>query len=179
MVTKQIKYRDFKKADMNEMIKDMNLDSINLISENLEELLLEFRSCVSKSIETRAPMKLSKIPFRDSRPWYNTEQQALKRSVRYRERVWHRYKQDDQWHAYGEYCNKYTKSLTITRMKYTLIEITKFKGNTKHLHKLIAELTASKVVNPLPEGLSHEDLAEHFANFFIEKIENIRHKLNN
>ena len=39
MVTKQIKYRDFKKVNMIEMIKDMNLDSINLVSENLEELL--------------------------------------------------------------------------------------------------------------------------------------------
>ena len=66
MVTKQIKYRDFKKANMIEMIKDMNLDSINLASENLEELLSEFRSCVSKSVEKHAPMKLSKTHFRDS-----------------------------------------------------------------------------------------------------------------
>ena len=74
---------------------------------------------------------------------------------------------------------KYTKNLTLTRMKYTQNEITKFKGNLKHLCKLIAELTGSKVENPLPEGLSDEDLVEHFANFFIEKIENIRDKLNN
>ena len=43
MVTKQIKYRDFKKVNMTEMIEDMNLDSINLVSENLEELMSEFR----------------------------------------------------------------------------------------------------------------------------------------
>ena len=102
--------------------------------------------------------KLSKIPFRDSRPWHNIELQALKRSVRNRERIWCRYKQDHQWHAYREYHNKYTKDLTITRMKYTQNEITKFKGNSKHLHKLIAELTGSKVENPLPEGLSDEVL---------------------
>ena len=35
-----------------------------------------------------------------------------------------------------------------------------------------------KAENPLPEGLSDEDLAEHFANFFIGKIENIGDKLN-
>ena len=63
-------------------------------------------------------------------------------------------------------------------MIYTQNEVAKFKGNSKHLHKLIAELTGLKVENPLPEGLSDEDLAEHFANFFIGKIENIRHKLN-
>ena len=66
MVIKQIKYRDFNKANMTEMIEDMNLDSINLDGENLEELVSEFRSCVAKSLEKHAPMKLSKIPFRDS-----------------------------------------------------------------------------------------------------------------
>ena len=80
---------------------------------------------------------------------------------------------------YREYHDKYTTNLTITRMMYTQNEIIKFKGNSKHLHKLIVELTGSKVVNPLPKGLSDEDLAEHFAHFFIKKIENIRDKLNN
>ena len=55
-------------------------------------------------------------------------------------------------------------------MMYTQNEFTKFKGNSKHLHRLIAEFTGSKVENPLPEGLSDEDLAEHFANFFIKKL---------
>ena len=90
-----------------------------------------------------------------------------------------KYKQDHQWHAYKEHYNKYTKFLRTPRMMYTLNEITKFKGISKHLYKLIAELTGSKVENPLPEGLSDEDLAEHFANVFIAKIENIRNKLNN
>ena len=81
MVTKQIKYRDFNKVNMMEMIEDMNLDSINLVSENLEELMSEFRSCVAKSLEKHTPMKLSTTPFRESRPWYNQELQSLKRSV--------------------------------------------------------------------------------------------------
>ena len=63
-------------------------------------------------------------------------------------------------------------------MIYTQNEVTKFKGNSKHLYKLIAKLTGSKVENPLPEGLSDEELAEHFAYFFIGKIENIRDKSN-
>ena len=45
---------------MTEMIEDMNLASINLVSENLEELMSEFRLCVAKSLEKHAPMKLSK-----------------------------------------------------------------------------------------------------------------------
>ena len=40
--------------------------------------------------------------------------------------------------------------------------------NSKLLHKLIAELTGSKVENPLPVGPSDVDLAEHFANFSLK-----------
>ena len=36
---KPIKYRNFKKADIVEMIIDMDLDSVNLESENLEDIL--------------------------------------------------------------------------------------------------------------------------------------------
>ena len=157
----------------------MKLDSINLDSENLEKILSQFKPCVSGSVDKHAPEKLSKTPCRDSWPWFNQELQGLKRSVQNREMVWFKYKQDHQWHAYKEYCNKYTTFLRSSRMMYMQNVITKIKGNSKNLYKLIAELTGSKVENPLPEDLSDEDLAEHFANFFITKIENIRNKLNN
>ena len=65
----------------------------------------------------------------------------------------------------GNIATNLQKTSTITRMMYTQNEIAKFKGSSKQLHKLIAELTGSKVENPLPEGLSDEDLAKHFANF--------------
>ena len=84
---KAIKYRNFKKADIVEMISDMDLDSINLDSENLEEILSEFKSCVSVSVDKHAPEKLSKTLFRDSQPWFNQELQDLKRSVQNRERI--------------------------------------------------------------------------------------------
>ena len=89
------------------------------------------------------------------------------------------YKQDHQWCAYNKHGSKYTKLLRASRLLYTWTEIAKFKGNSKHLYKLIAELTGTKVENPLPEGLSNQALAECFANFFITKIENIRDNLNN
>ena len=44
----------------------MDLDSINLDSENQEEILSLFKSCVSASIDKHAPEKLSKTLFGDS-----------------------------------------------------------------------------------------------------------------
>ena len=68
--------------------------------------------------------------------------------------------------------------LRTPRLLYTWTEIAEFKGNSKHLYKYIADFIGSKAENPLPEGLSDGDPAEHFANFFITKIENIRDSLN-
>ena len=50
--------------------------------------------------------------------------------------------------------------------------------NSRHLYKLIVEITGSKVENPLPEGLPDGDLAECFVIFFITKTENSRDNLN-
>ena len=61
--TNQIKCRNFKEANIVEMIRDMNLDSINLDSENLEEILSEFKSCGTGSVDKHAPEKLSKNSF--------------------------------------------------------------------------------------------------------------------
>ena len=54
-----IKYRNFK-ADVVEMIGNMDLDSIPLDSENLEEILSLFKSCVSVSVDKHAPENYQK-----------------------------------------------------------------------------------------------------------------------
>ena len=119
------------------MISDINLDSINLDSENLEEILSLFKLCASLSVNKHAPEKLLKMLLRDSQPWFNQELQDLKRLVHNRERIWCKYKQDHQWCAYKEHHRKYTKLLRMTRLLHTQAVIVKFKGNSKHLYKLM------------------------------------------
>ena len=47
-------------------------------------------------------------------------------------------------------------------------------SETKKLFKLVNELTGNKDQNPLPEAKSKKDLAEEFAQFFLNKIGKIR-----
>ena len=63
MITKQIKYRDFNKVNMTEMIEDINLDSINLDNENLEELMSEFRSVCGKIFRKTCTNEIIKNTF--------------------------------------------------------------------------------------------------------------------
>ena len=45
---------------------------------------------------------------------------------------------------------------------------------TKNLYKIIMELTGQNKKNPLPESTTDQQLAEDFATFFLNKIQNIR-----
>ena len=45
------------------------------------------------------------------------------------------------------------------------------------MYALVANLTSTKSENPLPPNQSDEDLANIFADFFMEKIEKIRSSL--
>ena len=53
-------------------------------------------------------------------------------------------------------------------------EILRVKGDSKKLYQVVNELTTSLKENPLPQGLSEDQLAEDFATFFLEKIQKIR-----
>lgn len=45
------------------------------------------------------------------------------------------------------------------------------KGDSKSMYKLIANLTSTTPENPMPPNQSDQELAENFADFFINKIE--------
>ena len=47
-------------------------------------------------------------------------------------------------------------------------------GNSKKLYQLITKLTGQNKSNPLPGSTSDEHPADEFANYFLEKILNIR-----
>ena len=51
------------------------------------------------------------------------------------------------------------------------------KGKTKKLHKLINNMISGKTQNPMPPNKTDEELANEFANHFLDKVEKIRSKL--
>ena len=53
----------------------------------------------------------------------------------------------------------------------------KAKGDTKELYRNITGLTGSTSKNKLPECDNDDDVANSFADFFIEKMNKIREKL--
>ena len=53
------------------------------------------------------------------------------------------------------------------------------KRNIKRLYSLVHNITGNVKCNPLPDSISDQDLADRFADFFMEKIWKIYDELDN
>ena len=53
-------------------------------------------------------------------------------------------------------------------------KVTECAGDTKKLYSLVSYLTRSEIENPMPPGKTDDELAEEFAEFFMQKIKTIR-----
>ena len=53
------------------------------------------------------------------------------------------------------------------------------KGDSKKLYTLVSKLTGSVKDNPLPSAENDENLANEFADYFMDKISKIRNSLSN
>ena len=74
-------------------------------------------------------------------------------------------------------CNKYKSLLKSIKRKTLTERVDECRHDTKGLYALVANLTGKKSQNPLPSNHSDEDMANMFADYFMEKIEKIRSSL--
>ena len=67
----------------------------------------------------------------------------------------------------------------LAKRNYYKQELKNHKGNTKPLYKLMSKLTGGINAQPMPDGKSNNDIAEHFAEYFLQNIVKIRDYLSN
>ena len=58
-------------------------------------------------------------------------------------------------------------------------KVSQCNRDTKQLFRLVTEITSSTKDNPLPDGISNQELGNQFGKYFIKKIQIIRDNLNN
>ena len=162
-------FRNFKMANVKEMIRDMNPLDCN--GNSLDEVLTSFNNNVQKALDKHVQEKRVKLSLKNSKPWYNDDLRQLHRDVRIREMIWRKYQEEHQSLAFKEKQHMYIKHLYISRQEYLRKEIAGLQGNTKHLYKLNTELMGTVTENPLSECENDEELANRFPNFFVDKIQ--------
>ena len=72
---------------------------------------------------------------------------------------------------------KYRKMLFEAKTACYSKQVKDCRGDIKGLYKMVNTLMGTTLDNPLPNHISDKDLAEEFADFFMDKIQKIRDNL--
>ena len=100
-------------------------------------------------------------------------------SKKNREQKWIKYRQQHQWTAFKRERNRYNQMIKFCKRHSIFTKIKDNHNNPRHLYKIISSLIGQDNTNPLPDAQSDQELAEQFAEFFLQKIETIQEKFNN
>ena len=156
-------------------ILEKELDLAKIINE--EDPIESFNNYhmeLSRIYDLIAPEKKIKISERKRMPWYTSDIQSQKRIVRTAEKKWLKYHEDHQWKSYKRERNRYRSMLNYEKRNFYSGEILKVKGDVKKLYRLSNELIGVYKQNPMPDHQDDQQLADEFADFFLQKIVKIR-----
>ena len=167
------KTRNYKNFSTSSFDTSFN-DSTILDQDNFELAVKALEIELTRTLDELAPLqdrRKKKIP---SRPWYNSTLRQQKRIVRTREHTYNRDRQLHQWKAFTRERNRYTRMLEFKKRHYLVTKVEEATTDSRQLFQLVGSLLGCKEENPLPEATSDSILAEEFASFFHDKIDNIR-----
>ena len=170
------KERTIRKID-NNLIKTVGREfnqSLILDSKNLETCIEEFNKESINLMDKHFPLKKIKISNKTRVPWFDKSTRDQRKIVRNREKIWLRYNEDHQWKAYKRERNRYLNMIKYNKKQLYSGMIIDAKGNIKKLYQVMYGLTGQNSTQEFPSGYSDEDLAEEFADFFLNKIKTIR-----
>ena len=91
--------------------------------------------------------------------------------------MWHKHGTPQSWYALMQMRNEYSRLLLRTKIDAISTKANECETDTKKLYHLITYLTGTATSNPLPPSSSDEELANVFANYFMNKIQSIRDSL--
>ena len=109
-------------------------------------------------------------------PWFDDELLSLKQETRKKERKWLKDKLEYHLKDFKSSRNIYYRMVEKKKKEFINCEVVEIGHDSRQLFKLVNNLLGKDVSNPMPTEQDCE-LPQLFADFFLEKIENIRDKL--
>ena len=169
-------------------IRDINIEAfknklrlIDLNSRNgltATDLASEYDKLTSDLLDEFAPIKNRLVRDRSPKPWFNSEINVTRKAYRKLHAIWSRTRMNESWLAVKKSMNAYVNQLNKAKRSYYSELISNAKGDTKKLFNTFNGLTNRVKANPLPEGYTDQELADHFSKYFYNKIKTIADKMN-
>ena len=147
------------------MKKDIEIIELNTEA-NVTSVALELENNLVEVLNAHAPEKIQTIIKRALKPWMSTSIMQARKDYRKCVSIWNRDKNKEKWNAVIQSRKAYVKTLKVAKKDFYSDKVQQNKGNIKGLYNTVNGLINRDKENPLPEGRSDAELAEHFSNFF-------------
>ncbi len=177
--TKQtVTFRKLREIQIDNFKEDIIASSVVTDPEdNIESLCRQFDTVMSGILERHAPEQTKCITLRPHAPWYSDELRAAKREKRRCERQYVKSGLTVHKQIFRAACDDYKDLLETAKTNYHKSKLSNL--DSRQLFREVDKLCSSNTSKILPSHDSEEKLANDFANFFRDKIERVKDKLDN
>ena len=175
---KEIFYRKHKNIEKREFCQDIEKSELyTKPAQNISDAVKQYNETLKEIFNKHAPEKSKVVTIRPHAPWYNDAIGKAKRERRKAERQWRKSKLSIHRQNFVEKKQIVNKLVDQAKKDYYSGRISDCANDQKQLFKIVNSLFHKSKETPLPSHESPEELADRFANFFVEKINKIRQQL--
>ena len=178
----QISYRPLKKINLHKFkdeILKSELFSCNFNSLDINEIVDIYNSTLLNLLNRHAPLKTITIKKKENSPWYSDSLRNLKKTKRYFEDMWLKYKSNQSLIEFKTIKNQYIKECNLMKTKYYSNKITECGNDSRKIYKVINTLCQGNKTEQYPNELNNQTLCNKFNDFFSNKVQSIVTEIDN
>ena len=172
---KTITSRKLRSIDQQSFTKD--IESSILCSSptcDVTNAVEQYNKSLSELLNKHAPLCTRTVTPKDLQPWFSDSLHQMKRERRKAERKWISSGLTVDLDHFKMIRNQYNVALYHAKCSFFNNKINDCGNDFRSMFSVIGEILHSKQPSRLPDHDSASDLANHFAEYFMTKIENIR-----
>ena len=169
--------RNWKSLNLDQLNSDIMDADLGISSNSVSECVHHYDHTLHNLIDIYAPARNKTILLRPRAPWFTYDLSLEKRKKRCLERRYRNTGTTEDALLFREQSARYCQLLSTTRETLYNSKIVENAGDRKGLFSVVNKLLHRKIETPLPAYDNLNELTNRFANFFINKIRNIRCEL--
>ena len=175
LVTKTITCRKWKDIDINSFRHDISCSKMLAYKgDSVSDLVSCYNKTMSHLLDKHAPLRRKTITVHPQAEWYTSELELEKRKRRRLERIYRKSLSSTDAQDFLVQCAYYSELLVKTRQQFYVTKIEDSSGDQRSLFKVLNKLLHREYEQQLPAFDDLNELVNRFADFFRNKIHNIR-----
>ena len=170
--------RKWRNLDLSKFKEDLQSSDIQAVLEvtDVSEAVTTYNNVLSSLVDKHAPIYERTVQVNKTAPWYNERIRQAKRNRRKAERKWRKTHKECDRVEFRSQCNIVDRELKQAKSQYYHTQLSG-TTNQKDVYKITNGLLFGKQEKKLPTHDTVDELADRFADYFVNKIVTIRNGL--